>query len=61
MKGPYVQVLAVLSADPESRNSDSRLICVLWNTYYPSRTLKTDRGDAVTFEDIISLSLSSQA
>lgn len=48
-----MQVLAVLSADPESRNSDSRLICVLWNTYYPSKTVKTDRGDAVTFEDII--------
>lgn len=53
MKGPYNQVLAVLSADQESRNSDSRLICTLWKSYNPNQVVNFGQGDMVKLEDII--------
>lgn len=53
MKGPYNQVLAVLSADQESRNSDSRLICTLWKSYNPDQVANFGQGDTVKLEDII--------
>jgi len=53
MRTYYNEVLFTLANDPESRNDDSRLICVLWNHYYPSKTLKTDQGDGVLFRDIV--------
>lgn len=53
MKCPYNQVLAVLAWDPESRNSDSRLICVLWKAYTPHLVAKIDNSDGVKLEDII--------
>jgi len=48
-----MQVLAVLSADPESRNSDSRLICTLWKSYNPDQVANFGQGDTVKLEDII--------
>lgn len=48
-----MQVLAVLSADPESRNSDSRLICTLWKSYNPNQVANFGQGDMVKLEDII--------
>jgi hypothetical protein len=53
VKTYFDEVLYVLACDEESRNDDSRLICVLWNFYYPSKTLKTPQGDAVLMKDIL--------
>lgn len=53
IKTYYKEVLHTLACDPQSRNDDSRLIIVLWNHYYPTKTLKTPQGDGVLYRDIL--------
>ena len=44
-----LQILHILANDEESRNDDSRLTCVLWSTFFPSKVSNL----SVTFKDII--------
>ena len=43
------QVLHILAEDPESRNDDNRLVCVLWKTYHPEMCVE----DKVSMKDIV--------